>query len=178
MSRLSMQPNLVLNTQDIGLRLLASDLDGRKWRDTMANFASGVTIITSLDELGNAVGSTVSAFSSLSLDPMLLLVCLDNRSRTLGHIQRQENFAVNILSKDQKEMAFLCGSKSNDKFDCIEYVLGQYGLPLLKNTCVSIECELTAIHDGGDHKILIGKPLSLLQTDMQLPLIFHKGQFI
>lgn len=178
MSRLSMQPKLILNMQDIGLKLLASELDGRKWRDTMANFASGVTIITSIDELGNAVGSTVSAFSSLSLDPMLLLVCLDNRSRTLGHIEKQKSFAVNILSKDQKDVAFLFGSKTDDKFDRIDYLIGHHGLPLLKKTCVSIECELTAIHDGGDHKILVGKPLSLLQSETQAPLIFHKGQFI
>lgn len=153
-------------------------LDKDTWRETMSLFASGVTVVTSVREDGMPVGSTVSAFSSLSLEPMLLLVCLANRSRTLACVEQQGRFGINILAHQQGPLAFRCASKSADKLSVEDIRIGDYGVPLLQETCTGIECLLEHVYEGGDHKILVGKPLAISSNLQVPPLIYHRGSFL
>lgn len=148
------------------------------WRRTMGQFPSGVTIVTS--RVGEeAVGTTVSAFSSLSLDPMLLIVCLDHNSQTRSAILRSGVFAVNILASGQQALALQFGrSKGGDKFSGIDFQTAETGSPLLPGACANIDCILERLIDGGDHDILIGRPRSLCINEDATPLIYHRGRFL
>ena len=155
-----------------------NELTALKWRDTMSQFASGVTVITTHNEQGRATGTTVSAFSSLSLEPMLLIVCLDKRSNTLLNLLSHQRFAVNILAQPQQQVAFQCGSRNEDKFSRINYYHGEHGLPLIDGCCAHIECTLHQNIDAGDHTIIIGKPLSITTYPEHAPMIYHRGKFL
>ncbi|MAD47384.1 MAG: hypothetical protein CMI02_00660 [Oceanospirillaceae bacterium] len=149
-----------------------------RWKETMGMFASGLTVITTTDENGDMTGSTVSAFSSLSLRPRLLLICLDKRSRTLDIVRRTGRFAINILNREAKDLAFKFGSKEPDKFNGVEWQTGYLGCPLLAQSCASIECTLETIHDGGDHEIVVGSPCQIERDQDAEALIYHRSQFL
>lgn len=156
---------------------VTEDMTATVWREIMAQFPSGVTAVTTRDKHGQPIGSTVSAFSSLSLDPMLLLVCLDKRSKTLSALSEQQRFAVNILSSGQQSIALQCGSRKDDKFSGIGYINGQYGMPLINDACTSIECDVKNIFEGGDHAIIVGQPLAATTMPDTAPLLYHRGAF-
>jgi len=149
-----------------------------RWKETMGMFASGLTVITTTDDNGEMTGSTVSAFSSLSLRPRLLLICLDKRSRTLEIVRRTGRFAINILNNDAQDLAFKFGSKEPDKFKDVEWTEGFLGCPLLTQSCAVIECSLEAVYDGGDHEIVVGAPCQIEQNPDAQPLIYHRSKFI
>ncbi|MDH1866517.1 flavin reductase family protein [Pseudomonas chengduensis] len=149
-----------------------------RWKETMGMFASGLTVITATDEDGSMTGSTVSAFSSLSLRPRLLLICLDKRSRTLEVVRRTGRFAINILSNDGRDLAFRFGSKDEEKFTGVAWQPGYLGCPLLTQSCASIECWLEQVHDGGDHEILVGSPSQITHDRDRQPLIYHRSSFM
>lgn len=148
------------------------------WRNALSQFASGVTVITTYDENSRATGTTVSAFSSLSLDPMLLIICLDKKSQTLASLLAHQHFAVNILAEPQQHVAFQCGSRNDDKFAKISHSQGPHGLPLINGCCAHIECALYQNVEGGDHAIIIGKPLSMATYPEIVPMIYHQGKFL
>lgn len=147
-----------------------------QWRHTMADFPSGITIVTTM-EGGRPLGSTVSAFSSLSLRPRLLLVCLDLRSNTLASIDKTGIFAVNILSVGAQALALKFGAKEGEKFSDVDYEIGDMGCPLLTDCCANIECRLGARYIEGDHAILIGQPGQIVREPTRSPLIYHRGTF-
>ncbi|AXF12928.1 flavin reductase (plasmid) [Paraburkholderia graminis] len=147
-----------------------------QWRETMGEFPSGVTIVTTMEN-GRPLGSTVSAFSSLSLRPRLLLVCLDLRSNTLAAINKTGTFAVNILSDGAQALALKFGAKEGEKFSDVDYEIGDLGCPLLTDCCANIECRLTTSYMEGDHAILIGQPGTIVREPMRSPLIYHRGAF-
>ncbi|AXE96046.1 flavin reductase family protein [Paraburkholderia sp. DD10] len=147
-----------------------------EWRETMADFPSGVTIVTAMEN-GRPLGSTVSAFCSLSLRPRLLLVCMDLRSHTLAAINKSHAFAVNILSDRAQSLALKFGAKDGDKFSDVDYEIGDMGCPLLTDCCVNIECRLGASYIEGDHAILTGQPERIVREPTRSPLVYHRGAF-
>jgi|SRR5471032_2380670 len=164
---------------DIGDNTAADDqAELLLWKRSMGQFASGVTVITTVDAQGNPLGTTASAFSSLSLRPRLLLVCLDHNSRTLAAIRQHGSFAVNVLTADAAELAFVFGRKGDQQFVGIPHNWGALGCPLLEQVCTRIECHIEAIHEGGDHSILVGRPERVQVMDEAIPLVYHGGQFI
>ncbi|QJI37100.1 flavin reductase family protein [Pseudomonas sp. ADAK13] len=148
------------------------------WKRSMGQFVSGVTVITTADPKGNPLGTTVSAFSSVSLRPRLLLVCLDQNSRTLAAIRQHGSFAVNVLTADAAELAYVFARKGDQQFVGIPHNWGALGCPLLEQVCTRIECHIDAIHEGGDHCILVGRPEGVQVMDEAAPLVYHGGQFI
>lgn len=156
---------------------IPTDIDPKALREAMGEFASGVTIITALNG-DEPVGTTVSAFCSLSLDPPLLLVSLARASRTLAHIEETECFGVNILSSTQHELASLAAKPgAGDRFSQASFSKGITGAPLLNDACVVVECALENVFPGGDHRILIGRALTIERRDSRTPLIYHRGAF-
>lgn len=147
------------------------------FRRALGSFASGVTVVTAWSASGEPLGTTVSAFSSLSLQPPLVLVCLDRASRTLAAVRGSRRFAVNILAADQAELALrFSRGGADDRFAQIE--LGPHPAPLLAGCAAVLECVLEHEAEGGDHLIVIGRVSGLQVDETKPPLIYARGRFL
>ncbi len=149
------------------------------FRKVVGNFATGVTVVTTQTEDGSPYGLTVNSFTSVSLDPILILVCLDNRLSGLDAFSENGKFAVNILAEDQKDICEHFATRGTDR-SAADYIKGETGVPVLEGTLARMECEVTAIHPGGDHKVLIGEVKSAevaVGREDEAPLLFFRGRY-
>lgn len=142
----------------------------------MGHFATGVTIITTKDKTGKPFGLTANAFTSLSLNPPLALICVDKNAQCYYCFNESKLFAVNILNEWQEELARRFATKGIEKFDGIKCHTGMNGLLLLDDAIGHIECEIVNSYDGGDHTVYIGKVVNAAATGDR-PLIFFKGNY-
>lgn len=147
--------------------------DPRQLRNTLGNFATGVTVITYESE-GTYYGVTVNSFTSVSMDPPLVLVSLMRSSRALTYLMERP-FAVNILGSDQLQTALQFAGKPQDDHT-IEWVTGE-SAPRINGSLAYFQCTPWAGHDGGDHILVLGKVLSYGQRDEDEPLLFYRGQW-
>lgn len=150
------------------LAISADDL-----KDAYARWATGVTIVTA--RAGDRVhGMTVSAFTEVSLDPALVLVCADRASNTHPLIAEGRVFAVNILARGQEALSDLFASKKDEerRFVDLDYQTGETGAPLLSGVIANLDCRLNAIHAAGDHVIYIGEVVDLRLAPGE-PLLFY-----
>ena len=147
-----------------------------QFRQVMGNFATGITVVTTRDAKGNPYGLTVNAFTSVSLDPVLVLVCLDNRVSGLQAFKDSKHFGVSILSEHQEDVSRIFAKKDSERPESI-YFDGKLGLPLLRNSIAVMECETVKVYEGGDHQIFVGRVqhVELLQTDH--PLLYFRGKY-
>jgi flavin reductase (DIM6/NTAB) family NADH-FMN oxidoreductase RutF len=149
--------------------------DREAFRDVIGHFTTGVTIVTVRRE-GTDYGVTVSAVSSLSLEPPMLLVCLNRSSRTQGAISLARSFAVNILREDQAELARLFATSRDDKFDGIRLRRGQLGHPLLEGALAHVDCVITEEAVGGTHTVFLAE-VKWAERFEGSPLVYYRGQF-
>lgn len=150
--------------------------DARQLRDTLSHFATGVTIVTALDEKCRPFGLTVNSFTSVSLDPPLVLWCLDNASSLYEQFERTSGFVVNLLTKNQVDLCLKFASP--DRASIPEAVFAgssSYG-PTLTDCLVSLACSIEQKHDAGDHRIYIGRVQTLSNAN-GVPMIFYGGKF-
>ena len=148
------------------------------FRKAMGSFAAGVTVVTACHD-GRLGGTTVSAFSSVSMDPPLVMVCLKRDSRTLAALGQAKSFCVNILASDQGDLAYaFAKSGCDDRFALTAVEAGVCGAPLLAGVTAAVECELHAAHDGGDHEILVGRVLRVVVDEAKAPLVYVRGGFL
>ena len=131
-------------------------LDHATFRGACSRFTTGIAIVTLIGTDGSPYGLTVNSFTSVSLDPPLILVCLDNRSHVLKHFEVGCKFGVNVLSEQQRELSQMFTRYSADRFSRAEWLPGKSGVPLFAGTIATFECALTHATPGGDHMILIG----------------------
>ncbi len=131
--------------------------DTRALRDAFGSFLTGVTVVTAHNDLGQPVGFTANSFTSVSLDPPLVLVCLANTSRNFETFTKASGFAVNILSEDQTEISNTFAGKSEDRFGAVDWSIGPEGSPILQGTAAWFDCVLSKTVEAGDHVILIGE---------------------
>jgi flavin reductase ActVB len=158
-------------------KLLATPIDGALFRQTMGRYASGVTIVTAMDEAGTPWGLTANAVSSVSLHPPLVLVCIDKKANTYEAVTKARFFAMNFLNRRQDELALLFATRGADKFANISYQLGTTGAPLLPGVSIAvIECRMFAQYDGGDHTIVVGEVVTASTSEGQ-PLLFYDRTF-
>jgi len=151
-------------------------VDPALFRGAMASFPAGVTIVTTALD-GRPCGTTVSAFSSLSLDPPLVLVCLAKTSRTLQDVGVTGRFCVNILAAGQEALAYaFAKSGANDRFDQTDFVPGLEGDPVLADCAATVECVVHETFAGGDHDILIGRPVRISVDPAAAPLVHTRGR--
>ena len=160
----------------------ASAVDVSAFRQAMGSFATGVTIVTVASGDGNMHGMTVNSFSSVSLDPMLVLVCLNQTSRGAGLIERAGAFAVNVLSAGQQDVSRWFASRhrpaDSAMFDGVPFEPGITGCPVLVDAAAaSFDCLLRQTHHAGDHLIVLGEVVALVHRPQQEPLIFHSGMY-
>lgn len=147
------------------------------YKDVMASFPSGVTVVTTLDPEGGIVGITASAFSALSIDPALVLFCPNYASDTYPVLRDSKRFAIHLLSAGQQAEAYAFASKGKDKAKAINWHLSELGNPLLNNATAIIECELWREYDGGDHAIIVGAVKNLiLASEPVTPMLYHRGK--
>lgn len=151
-------------------------MDQREFRNTLGTFATGVTVITLKDAKGEYIGLTANAFSSLSLDPPLILVCIDKKSYSLPAFEKGRPFVVNILSEEQEKDCWTFAKKGEDKFANAQYGLSVDGVPVLKDNLSSLTCNVHEVLDGGDHIIVTGLVKEIARDEEKKPLLFYKGK--
>lgn len=150
------------------------------FRSALGSFATGVTVITTRGE-EHAYGMTANAFSSVSLDPPLVLVCAKSGAEGSEHIESNGCFAVNILGADQEPLSRYFSSKDRprgrDAFKDVSHRIGVGGSPLLDGVASYLDCRLHETHAAGDHRIFIGEVLALEVNADVSPLLFHGGGY-
>jgi flavin reductase (DIM6/NTAB) family NADH-FMN oxidoreductase RutF len=145
-----------------------------QFRSVMGRFASGVSIITTRHK-GIDYGLTASAVTSLSLDPPMLLICINKTSNTHNAIAEAQVFAVNILREDQSELARRFATSQPDKFESQNISYGELGVPLLGNMLATIECRVAEIVSGGTHSIFLAE-VQTAQATEGMPLTYFRGR--
>jgi flavin reductase (DIM6/NTAB) family NADH-FMN oxidoreductase RutF/pimeloyl-ACP methyl ester carboxylesterase len=151
--------------------------DARTLRDALGCFATGITIITSLSPSGEPVGLTANSFTSLSLDPPLLLVCIAKTAGSLGAIKAADHFAVNVLHIGQQPASERFSRRAEDRFSFMHYETWSSGVPILSGSLASFECRREATHDGGDHVILVGHVERAQFEPRRDPLLYFRGKY-
>lgn len=151
-------------------------LDPGAFREALGEFPAGVTVTTTADDAGDRWGFTASAFASLSIDPPLVLVCLERAADCHPAFMRTGGFAVNILRREHDDLAYHFATKGADKFSRGAFRAGRLGYPVLEDALVVLECEREDSFGGGDHTILIGR---VRHADVREgeAAVFHRGSF-
>ncbi|MCY3770338.1 MAG: flavin reductase [Gammaproteobacteria bacterium] len=149
----------------------------RQLRNAFGTFLTGVTVVTSRERNGIPRGFTANSFTSVSLDPPMLLICVDKSAESFDVFTRQPGFAVNILSENQVETASLFASKRADKFEVAQWSGSGTGNPVLAGGCAWFDCAREQVIDAGDHVILLGRILSYEYND-GLGLGYVRGGFM
>jgi flavin reductase (DIM6/NTAB) family NADH-FMN oxidoreductase RutF len=146
-------------------------------RRAVGQFATGVTIITTVTSEGEPAGCTVSAFSSLSLDPPLVLVCIDQGRVMHQQLTAAPGYVVNVLRTDQRELAVRFAGRGEDRFTGLRTAPGRHGIPLIDGAIAHIQCDLHSVLHGGDHAIIVGR-VRALATHAGDPLLYAQGAFL
>jgi flavin reductase (DIM6/NTAB) family NADH-FMN oxidoreductase RutF len=152
---------------------------GQDMRTVMGHFATGVCVISARRSDGSPVGTTVNAVTSVSLDPPLLLVCLARNSETLTAVSESSTFAVNILAEEQREHSVRFAAKGERAHaEEVRFSEHHTGVPCLADALATIACRVSAVHEGGDHMIVLGEALSMSSAERNLaPLLFFRGSY-
>ncbi len=151
-------------------------IDKDQFRATLGRFASGITVVTARGADGRDHGMTVSAFSSLSLDPPLVLVCIARNASVFPHVAAAAHVGINILASGQEALSRRFASRDGDRFDGVGYRHGHTGVPVLDDALASLEVRVTAQHDGGDHVIVIGEVEHATVREGH-PLVYYRGGY-
>ena len=150
------------------------------FRKASGRWATGVSIVTTIDSDGVPFGLTMNSVASLSLDPPLYIVNVDNGSDTLAPMLSSRAFCINVLTDDQQELSNRFAKKGDNKFQGVTYVAGATDAPRLEGTLVSIDCRVSVVHEGGDHKIVIGEVIDIATAageSAAKPLLFYSGGY-
>lgn len=151
-------------------------LDGHTvdlYKQAMGNYPTGVTVVTAIDENGEPIGLTVNSFASVSIDPILVLWSIDESVSTYSTFKNIDKFAVNILSSDQKDLAFLFASREQERFINCEWTMSDNGLPMLTGALATLQCKTHNQIEIGDHTTLFGEVIDIHLEDTD-PLLYHK----
>lgn len=146
-------------------------------RDALGCFATGVTVVTCLDSNGKPVGLTANSFTSVSLDPPLLLVCIAKQAASAEAMIGAGHFAVNVLQTGQQPASIRFSTRHEDRFGPNDWSPGEYGAPVLDQSLGVFECETHAVHDAGDHHMLIGRVVKARFDASLDPLLYFRGSY-
>ena len=151
--------------------------DPRTLRDALGCFATGVTVVTCFDADGAPVGITANSFTSVSLDPPLLLVNVHKQAASARALTAASHFAVNVLQTGQQPASIRFSTRDEDRFGPNDWSPGEYGAPVLEKSLGVFECEAHAVHDGGDHHMLIGHVVKARFDAALDPLLYFRGSY-
>jgi flavin reductase (DIM6/NTAB) family NADH-FMN oxidoreductase RutF len=147
-----------------------------EFRTALRNFAAGVTVVTTRDREGHPSGLTASAFTSVSLDPPLVLVCVDHAATAHPAFRAHGRFAVNVLRREQEALSRRFAESGGDKFHGVPCHEGRMGLPLLDDALATLECRVVETHEAGDHTIFIGE-VEAVSVAGGRPLVSFHGRY-
>ena len=147
-----------------------------EFRSALSRFPSGITVVTSRGREGTFYGITVSAFCSVSLNPPLILICIEKTTVSHMAIESSESFVVNILAQDDEELSERFAIPASNKFEGLSYRPGVDGVPVLDDALVALECRLRNGFDGGDHTIFVGLVEKVSIKDGK-PLVYFHGNY-
>ncbi|GAA3440884.1 flavin reductase family protein [Planomonospora venezuelensis] len=148
----------------------------RPLRDALGQFATGVAVVTTVTPAGERAGVTVNSFTSVSLDPPLVLWCLSRRAPSAPLFLAAGRFAVNVLREDQDHLSRRFATPAPDKFAGVANRPGPGGLPVLAGTLACFACRTVTVHEGGDHVIVVGEVEHFHRSQGE-PLVFHAGGY-
>lgn len=148
-----------------------------EFRRTLAEFASGVTVITGGD-VDNPAGFACQSFSSVSLEPPLVLFCVDRQSRSWPRLRDSGRFCANILGEDQQDLCLRFGSRTGQKFDGLDWTWSRWQTPALPSVLARVHAEIASVHTEGDHEVVVGRVVALERLGVRRrPLLFFRGTF-
>jgi flavin reductase (DIM6/NTAB) family NADH-FMN oxidoreductase RutF len=150
-------------------------IEQHHFRRVCSKFATGITILTVLDARGDPHGMTVNSFTSVSLSPPLVLVCIDRQAAMLGDFAHGTRFAINVLQEDQKDLSNHFARKGGDRFEGVEWRPGETGAPVLPHVLATLECGVTQMVEAGDHVVVIGEALHASWREGQPLIYFNSG---
>ena len=151
--------------------------DSRALRNALGRFATGVTIVTAIDPDGHPIGLTVNSFSAVSLEPALVLWCLDNNSHNLAAFRQASHHAINILAADQQDLSNRFATWPTDRFAGLPWQAGAGGAPVFPGCCATFEMANVSEHAAGDHTIFVGRVERFNEAANLAPLLFHAGRY-
>ncbi len=151
-------------------------VDASSFRSTLGQFASGVTVVTTRVASGLPLGLTVSAFCAVSLEPPLVLVCIDLRSDANRGLRESGEFAVSVLGERQEDVSRRFAAPGPDKLEGFSFLDGPLGLPLVPGAIAHLECRVRSSHDEGDHAVWVGEVLGAAAHPGP-PLLHHTGAY-
>lgn len=154
----------------------AAAIDATLYRRTCSLFATGITVVTTVDENTRPHGMTVNSFSSVSLEPPLVLVSIDLKNAILGHFMTSAWFAVNILGEHQEHLSRRFSTAAENRFEGVEWQPGVSGVPLLAGVLAQMECAVTQTFEVGDHALLIGEVRSASWREGK-PLVYFNSSY-
>jgi len=152
------------------------EIDQQKLRQCFGAFMTGVTIVTTTDSHDKPIGFTANSFTSVSLTPPMLLVCIANGSENLSAYTKGCGFAVNVLASDQQDLSSRFASPIADRFESIAWQNSALGFPIFKDVAASFDCTLEQAIAAGDHTIMLGRIDNFSSAD-KLGLGYHRGQY-
>jgi flavin reductase (DIM6/NTAB) family NADH-FMN oxidoreductase RutF len=150
--------------------------DAATYRTVLGHFATGVVIVTAIDG-DEPVGMAANSFTSVSLEPPLVLFCAAKSSSTWPRIETSGKWAANFLAEEGEEVCRLFAQKGADRFARVAYAPGRTGSPILEDALAFVDCETIAQHDAGDHVIVVGRIVELGYQHEGKPLLFYRGGY-
>lgn len=157
--------------------VLSTIPDPNAMRRVCGAYATGVAIVSARCEDGRLCGLTVNSFTSVSLDPPLILWSLSGSSPNLAHFDREGPFAISILAEDQNELALRFARPIRDKFAEVDHRFGVFGAPIIADSVAYLECGASRKVEAGDHVIFVWRVLAAGEAQSRAPLAFHGGSF-
>jgi 3-hydroxy-9,10-secoandrosta-1,3,5(10)-triene-9,17-dione monooxygenase reductase component len=158
---------------------VSAEVSAAEFRDAMGHFATGVTVVTSVDDVGHPVGTTANAVTSLSLDPPLVLVCFDIGSLTLKAVRGHGAFVVNVLAAPQQHLSANFARRGlAAAWDGVRHRRGPTGSPRLDDVLAVLECTVEHALPGGDHEIVVGRVRHVETSATAIaPLVYYRGAY-
>ena len=151
-----------------------------EFRKCMSTFATGVTVVTTLDEADQVHGMSANSFTSICLDPPLVLICVAHNTHTLGYVEKRRCFGINVLSNDQEDVGRYFAKKPEDRHGEVEYdyaITAACGVPSLKGAMAFFGCEVVSSHVYGDHTIYIAEVKETFRSEGKSPLLFFESRW-
>lgn len=152
-------------------------LDSRQFRNALGCFATGITVVSTTSGKNEPIGITVNSFSSVSLDPPLVLFSLARDASRFTDFAAAKHFSINVLSDSQRDISNYFASSGQSVWSGFDYTLAANGCPVSADALAVFNCECYAQYDGGDHIIVVGQVTSMTYADAGGPLIYYKGRY-
>ena len=158
-----------------GLPLVSRD----EFRHCMSDFATGVTVVTTLDDSDQVHGMSANSFTSVCLEPPLVLVCVGHNTRTFGFVEKNKRFGVNVLSAQQEDIGRYFARRPEDRDGDVDYecTLSEGGVPVIEDTLVFFECHVVQSYVHGDHTVYVAEVKAMKEGEPRAPLIFYQGKW-